>query len=186
MDNTIRINSGIEGADEKDAFMITRAAIDAVKDAIRDNSVPDEYFVRVAVEAGGCCGMNFFIEFDNEFDKSRDRMIEEMGVKIVMDNLAIFQLLGVTLDYEKSIDDEGFIFRGFRDPDAVGGGCGCGDDDCGCEGHGHGHGGGCGDDDCGCDGEGHGHGKGKGKGKGNGGGCGCGEGGEGHHHHHSH
>lgn len=124
MEDTIRINSGIAGTDDKDVFQISRFAIDAIKEAIQENQVPEEYYVRIATEAGGCCGLNFYIEFDNEYDPTRDRIVEEMGLKLVIDNETIFQLLGITLDFESTEEDEGFIFKGFRNNDA----CDCGSD----------------------------------------------------------
>lgn len=176
MDNIIRISTGIEGADEKDAFMITREAVDAAIATIRDNNVPEDYFVRIAAESSSCCGLSFFLEFDNEIDPGRDRVIEEMGLKFVIDNVSIFQLAGVTLDFDSTPGNEGFLFRGFRDPHAS---CGCESDG----GHHHHHGGGCcggghhddggccggEDEDCGCNSDEH-----------EAGGC-CGGGG--HHHH---
>ncbi len=110
-----KINSGIEGADENDAFMITSDAINAIKEVIKENNVPDDFYVRIATESGGCCGLNFYIEFDNDYDKTRDRILDELGVKFIVDNETIFQLLGVTLDFEVTDEDAGFLFRGLRD-----------------------------------------------------------------------
>ncbi len=121
MQNIIKINSGIVGADETDIICVTEAAKKALIQAIADNKVPSEYFVRIKAISGGCSGLTYSIEFDFEITDS-DRIIESSGLKFGFDLKTLFYALGITLDYVDNDEDGiGFVFRGYRDYQS----CGC-------------------------------------------------------------
>ena len=53
--------------------------------------------VRVGVKSGGCAGMTYIMEYATDI-KSNEEIIEEKGVKILIDPKAIMYLLGTEMD----------------------------------------------------------------------------------------
>lgn len=119
------IDTEVEGTEEQDSIMVTRRAIDQVL-AIRDqNSVPEEYNLRLGTRSGGCSGMNYIIGFDSEVNEN-DKLIDMANMNIVIDRESLFYLMGVTLDYVDDEQGSGFIFNNPNNSHT-----------CGCGGHGH-------------------------------------------------
>lgn len=93
--------------------------------------------LRIYVEGGGCCGMQYGMAFDEK--QADDAVVNAHGVEIVMDGMSVDYLRGSTVDFDDSLQGAGFKII---NPNA-----GCGG---GCSG-GKGHGGDeCGNDGCGC------------------------------------
>src|SRR5690606_27671361 len=77
--------------------------------------------LRVQVVGGGCSGLSYKLKFDNEI-QATDKIFEEHGVKVVIDQKSYLYLLGATLDYEGGLNGKGFSFS---NPNAKKS-CGCG------------------------------------------------------------
>ena len=56
--------------------------------------------VRVGVKSGGCAGMSYIMEYAKEI-KPNEEVIDEKGVKVLIDPKAIIYLLGTEMDYKK-------------------------------------------------------------------------------------
>ena len=56
--------------------------------------------VRVGVKSGGCAGMSYVMEYAKEI-KANEEIIEDKGVKVLIDPKAIIYLLGTEMDYKK-------------------------------------------------------------------------------------
>ena len=84
----------------------------------RDSS----YFVRVGVEGGGCSGLSYKLEFDNQA-KPEDKVFEDKGVKIAVDKKSFLYLVGTELDFSDGLNGKGFAFV---NPNASRT-CGCGE-----------------------------------------------------------
>ncbi len=80
------------------------------------------YFLRVAVEGGGCSGLSYKLDFDNE-EKPGDQAFESEGVKIVVDMKSFLYLCGTELDFTDGLNGKGF---NFINPNATRT-CGCGE-----------------------------------------------------------
>ncbi len=78
--------------------------------------------LRVGVKNGGCAGMAYTVEFADDTGPL-DEVVEDKGVKLVVDPKALMFLLGTEMDYETSTVSSGFVFR---NPNQVGS-CGCGE-----------------------------------------------------------
>jgi iron-sulfur cluster assembly protein len=78
-------------------------------------------FLRVKVVPGGCSGMSYKLDFDNQ-PSDKDKAFEEHGTKIVVDNKSYLYIAGMTLDFEGGLNGKGFIFN---NPNASKS-CGCG------------------------------------------------------------
>ena len=112
---------GVTGADENDNIRITQKALNEVKKIKTQNSIPDDYGLRVGVKGGGCSGMSYTLGFDAS-EKELDRVYETQGVRVFIDPKSLFYLMGVTLDYSDGLNGRGFTFN---NPNANKT-CGCG------------------------------------------------------------
>ncbi len=84
-------------------------------------SASDKAALRVGVKNGGCAGMSYTLEFADAIGPY-DEVVEDKGVKIVIDPKALMFLLGTEMDFETDKLGAGFIFK---NPNQTGS-CGCG------------------------------------------------------------
>ena len=90
---------------------------------LRQNAgLTDDYFLRVSVVGGGCSGLSYKLDFDNE-SQPKDQLFEDKGVKIVTDLKSFLYLCDTTLDFSDGLNGKGFHFE---NPNASRS-CGCGD-----------------------------------------------------------
>lgn len=82
----------------------------------------DDYFVRVSVTSGGCSGLTYKMDFDNE-SKPNDQVFEDKGIKIVTDLKSFLYLCNTTLEFSGGLNGKGFYFN---NPNASRE-CGCGE-----------------------------------------------------------
>jgi iron-sulfur cluster assembly protein len=87
-----------------------------------DQHMPDDYFVRVSVTSGGCSGLSYQMDFDNE-SKPNDQVFEDNEVKIVTDLKSFLYLCNTTLEFSGGLEGKGFYFN---NPNAART-CGCGE-----------------------------------------------------------
>lgn len=81
-----------------------------------------DYFLRVSVVGGGCSGLSYKLDFDNEL-KPADQVFEMESLKLVTDMKSLLYLLNTELDYSDGLNGKGFVFR---NPNASRT-CGCGE-----------------------------------------------------------
>ncbi|MBU6157739.1 MAG: iron-sulfur cluster assembly accessory protein [Bacteroidetes bacterium] len=81
-----------------------------------------KYFLRVSVVGGGCSGLSYKLDFDNE-QQPNDQVFEHNGVKVVTDLKSFLYLLDTTLDFSEGLNGKGFYFQ---NPNATRT-CGCGE-----------------------------------------------------------
>lgn len=80
------------------------------------------YCLRLGVKGGGCSGLSYVIDMENEPDEF-DLTWEVDGLKVVVDRKSALYLKESTLDYNiKNLMEGGFVFS---NPQAVRS-CGCG------------------------------------------------------------
>ena len=101
---------------------ITERAKDKVLELLQKENKGNDYFVRVAVEGGGCSGLTYKLAFDNQI-KETDKVFEEKGIRIVVDKKSFLYLVGTELDYTDGLNGKGFVFN---NPNATRT-CGCGE-----------------------------------------------------------
>jgi iron-sulfur cluster insertion protein len=77
--------------------------------------------LRVAVRPGGCSGYSYEMYFDKDFT-SDDNVVEEGGVRVVVDAASAPLLKGASLDYKDGLQGAGFAIN---NPNASRS-CGCG------------------------------------------------------------
>ncbi len=93
-----------------------------VENLVRDAQLGDDYFLRVSVTGGGCSGLTYKLDFDNEAQKG-DQYFEDKGVKIAVDMKSFLYLFGTELDFSDGLNGKGF---NFINPNASRT-CGCGE-----------------------------------------------------------
>jgi iron-sulfur cluster assembly protein len=80
------------------------------------------YFLRVSVVGGGCSGLSYKLDFDNE-KKPMDQEFEDNDIKVVTDLKSFLYLVNTTLDFSDGLNGKGFYFS---NPNASRT-CGCGE-----------------------------------------------------------
>ena len=78
--------------------------------------------VRIGVKSGGCAGMSYIMEYAKEV-KANEEIIEDKGVKVLIDPKAIMYLLGTEMDYKKEEFSSSFVFNNPNESER----CGCGE-----------------------------------------------------------
>ena len=102
------------------AVSMTPTAVSRVKELMATQKL-ETAFLRMGVRGGGCSGMTYDLQFDNELRK-HDKQFEVDGVKVVVDVKSYLYLNGTTLDFVTQGLTGGFTFV---NPNAKSS-CGCG------------------------------------------------------------
>jgi iron-sulfur cluster assembly protein len=109
---------------EANCIYISDKAKAKVQQLMTDAGIAEEstYFVRVGVVGGGCSGLSYKLDFDNE-PKPMDQVFEDNGIKVVTDLKSFLYLVNTTLDFSDGLNGKGFYFS---NPNASRT-CGCGE-----------------------------------------------------------
>ena len=78
--------------------------------------------VRVGVKNGGCAGMEYTLEYVENVGPT-DEVVEDKGVKLLIDPKAVLFLLGTEMDYKTEKLSAQFVFNNPNQTSA----CGCGE-----------------------------------------------------------
>jgi len=78
--------------------------------------------LRVGVKNGGCAGQEYVLEYAEAADPL-DEIVEDKGVKILVEPKAVLFLVGSEIDYETTKLASRFVFHNPNQTDA----CGCGE-----------------------------------------------------------
>ena len=100
---------------------LTDAAADRIK-AVMANAEGPIAAVRVGVKNGGCAGMSYFMEYAEKINPL-DEVIEDKGVRMLIDPKAVMFLLGTEMDYKVEKLSAQFTFNNPNQTAA----CGCGE-----------------------------------------------------------
>ena len=121
--NMEKQNSSVEKAQndfKNSQIFVTEKAVKRLK-AVMSSEGKDNYFVRMSVDSGGCSGMNYKMDFeDNQGDY--DKIFEINGLKVVCDLKSWLYLKNITIDYSDDMLNGGFKIE---NPNAERT-CGCG------------------------------------------------------------
>ncbi|MFO1089424.1 MAG: Fe-S cluster assembly scaffold SufA [Hyphomicrobiales bacterium] len=103
------------------AMTLTDAAAARVKEIMAKSPTPVSA-LRIGVKNGGCAGMEYTLDWANEAQKF-DEVVEDKGVKVLIDAKAVMFLLGTEMDFKADKLKAGFVFN---NPNQVSA-CGCGE-----------------------------------------------------------
>nr|WP_245527688.1 iron-sulfur cluster insertion protein ErpA [Chloroherpeton thalassium] len=88
---------------------VTDKAAQQVKRLKTEQNLTDDFGLRVSVKGGGCSGLSYGLDFDNE-TKNGDQVFEDKGVKVFVDMKSFLYLAGTTLDFSDGLNGKGFHF----------------------------------------------------------------------------
>jgi iron-sulfur cluster assembly protein len=105
----------------KQVITLSDRAANRVKEII-DSAKEKIIGVRVGVTSGGCAGMSYVMEYAKTSNPN-DEIVEDKGVKVLIDPKAIMYLLGTEMDYKKEELSSTFVFKNPNETER----CGCGE-----------------------------------------------------------
>ena len=103
-------------------LFVADSAKERIAEIIQSKQLSEDFFVRVAVTSGGCSGLSYNMDFDNE-SQPNDQIFDDNGVRIVTDLKSFLYLCNTTLEFAGGLEGQGFYFN---NPNAART-CGCGE-----------------------------------------------------------
>ena len=103
-------------------IVVTEKAVSKIRSAMAKEGIsPEQGGLRLGVQGGGCSGLSYNIRFDTQ-PRERDRIFQCGDVRVFVDPKSFIYLHGMTLDYQETLMQQGFVFV---NPQATKS-CGCG------------------------------------------------------------
>ena len=102
-------------------IIITDRAAQEIGSIMKEQSIPENYHLRMGVQGGGCSGFQYSLAFD-EVVGENDTILTYGQVKVAVDYKSLLYLKGTTLDFQDGLSGRGFVFN---NPNAKKT-CGCG------------------------------------------------------------
>ena len=99
---------------------VTEKAVKQLKIAMKSGG-DENQILRMSVEGGGCSGMTYKMDFDNQ-QQEFDKVFESNGLKIVCDLKSWLYLKDIEVDYSNDLLNGGFQIKN-PNADRT---CGCG------------------------------------------------------------
>ncbi len=100
---------------------ISENAVKRIKTLMAQRGKPSAG-IKVGIKTRGCSGLSYAIEYADEVGEF-DEIVEESGIKVLIDPKAIMFLIGSEMDYVEEKLKSGFIFTNPNEK----GRCGCGE-----------------------------------------------------------
>jgi iron-sulfur cluster assembly protein len=100
---------------------LSEAAATRIKELMVKSGRPDAA-LRVGVKNGGCAGMEYTMEYVDNIGPT-DEVVEDKGVKLLIDPKAVLFLLGTEMDWKTEKMSSQFVFNNPNQTSA----CGCGE-----------------------------------------------------------
>ncbi len=118
------LSSPIGGQRAANAIYVSDKAKEKVAELMKNAAISKDssYFLRVGVVGGGCSGLSYKLDFDDEI-KPMDQIFEDNGIKVVTDLKSFLYLVNTMLDFSDGLNGKGFFFN---NPNASRS-CGCGE-----------------------------------------------------------
>ena len=103
-------------------ILVTEKALTKVRSAMAKEGISAEQGgLRLGVQGGGCSGLSYNVRFDTQ-PRERDRIFQFGDIRVFVDPKSFIYLNGMTLDYQETLMQQGFVFV---NPQASKS-CGCG------------------------------------------------------------
>lgn len=101
---------------------VTEKAIAKIRSVmLKEGISPEVGGLRLGVQGGGCSGLSYNVRFDSQ-PGQHDRIFSFGDVRVFVDPKSFIYLQGMTLDYQETLMQQGFVFV---NPQATKS-CGCG------------------------------------------------------------
>src|ERR1700752_1928178 len=103
-------------------IQVTEKAIARIRSAMAKEGIsPAEGGLRLGVQGGGCSGLSYNIRFDTQ-PRERDRIFQFDDVRVFVAPKSFIYLHAMTLDYQETLMQQGFVFVNPNSTKS----CGCG------------------------------------------------------------
>jgi iron-sulfur cluster assembly protein len=99
---------------------LTEKGAEKVQEFLAGQANPQVAGLRVGVRGGGCSGFQYLLAFDEQRDG--DTVVEEHGIRLLVDDASVPYVRGSTIDYVESLQGAGFQVN---NPNVIAA-CGCG------------------------------------------------------------
>jgi iron-sulfur cluster assembly protein len=120
-DEALRVQPDAPKAPAK-GIQVTDNALNKIRSAmVKENVSPEQGGLRLGVQGGGCSGLSYNIRFDTQ-PRERDRVFQYGDVRVFVDPKSFIYLHGLTLDYQETLMQQGFVFVNPNSTKS----CGCG------------------------------------------------------------
>lgn len=103
-------------------LFVADSAKQKITEIMSSQNLDENHFIRVSVVSGGCSGLSYKMDFDNEIQE-KDQIFEDNDTKVVTDLRSFLYLCNTTLEFSGGLDGTGFQFV---NPNAART-CGCGE-----------------------------------------------------------
>jgi iron-sulfur cluster assembly protein len=94
---------------QESMIKVSDAAFDHIQELRQTEGHNENYGLRVSVAGGGCSGLMYHLDFDNQ-EQEGDQVIEDRGIKIFVNIKSLLYLVGTELDYTGGLSGKGFHF----------------------------------------------------------------------------
>ncbi|HET8668873.1 MAG TPA: iron-sulfur cluster assembly accessory protein [Terriglobales bacterium] len=112
---------GAAAASPAKTVHVTDKALAKIRAVLAQEGIVGEGGLRLGVQGGGCSGLSYVVQFERG-PQERDRVFTFGDVRVFVDPKSFIYLAGMTLDYQESLMQTGFVFQ---NPNAAKS-CGCG------------------------------------------------------------
>lgn len=91
---------------------ISERAHKRIEEIRTEKSIPQDAFLKVGVESGGCSGLTYNLDFSSDVQPSdQDQIFELDGLKVLVDMRSFLYLAGTELDFTDGLEGQGFHFH---------------------------------------------------------------------------
>ncbi|WP_420147053.1 HesB/IscA family protein, partial [Spirosoma sp.] len=77
---------------------VSEVAKNKIVELRQKDGLGDDYAIRVGVQGGGCSGLMYDLQFDAK-QQPTDHIVEDKGIKILVDRKSLLYLAGTELDF---------------------------------------------------------------------------------------
>ena len=111
--------------DSNEAITMTDACAERVQKIVKKKNLPlDQLHLRIAVQSGGCSGLQykFTMDYDKVYEYDKE-FIHPSGARLAVDSVSYDYIKGSVVDFEESLVRTGFVVT--KNPNAAES-CSCG------------------------------------------------------------
>lgn len=107
---------------DKDPIILTDSAADRIRELLSGENAKGAIGIRLGVKRRGCNGLSYTLNYAFE-ENSKDLKVESHGLNVFIEPMALFNVVGTTMDWEDTEMSSEFTFN---NPNSKGS-CGCGE-----------------------------------------------------------
>ena len=87
---------------------VSEKALEHVVELMMEKGItPDTHYLRVGVKGGGCSGLSYAMDFDDNVT-DMDEIVDLNSLKVIIDKKSVLYLYGTQLEYSDGLNGKGF------------------------------------------------------------------------------